>query len=83
MELSVVLTIHNKRWLAAAVVDAIVKHTRTPFELVVVYDGCTDTSKDAVESVLETYRKRLGENRIQGYVEVVTPDVHETRANNA
>lgn len=83
MELSVILTVHNKCWLAAAVVDAVVKYTRTPFELVVVYDGCTDTSQHAVESVLETHSKRLGENRIQRYVEVVTPDVHETRANNA
>jgi glycosyltransferase involved in cell wall biosynthesis len=83
MELSVILTVHNKCWLAAVVVDAVVKFTRTPFELVVVYDGCTDTSQHAVESVLDTHSKRLGENRIQGYVEVVTPDVHETRANNA
>ncbi|MEI8228641.1 MAG: glycosyltransferase [Planctomycetota bacterium] len=83
MELSVILTVHNKCWLAATFVDAVVKYTSTPFELVVVYDGCTDTSKDAIQSVLETYPKRLGENRIQGYVEVVTPDVHETMANNA
>lgn len=82
MELSVILTLHNKGWLASTVIDAFIKYTSTPFELVVVYDGCTDNSRHAVESVLKTYTQRLGENKIQNYVDVVTPDVHETKANN-
>lgn len=82
-ELSVILTIHNKGWLASTVIDGFIKYTSTPFELVVVYDGCTDNSKNAVESVLKTYSKRPGENKIRNYVEVITPDIHETRANNA
>lgn len=83
MELSVILTIHNKGWLASTVVDAIIKNTSTPFELIVVYDGCTDNSRNAVESVIKTYKKRRGENKIQSYFDLVTPDIHETKANNA
>lgn len=83
MELSIILTLHNKGWLASTVIDALIKYTSTPFELVVVYDGCTDNSRNAVESVLKTYTTRLGENKIQNYIDIVTPDIHETRANNA
>jgi glycosyltransferase involved in cell wall biosynthesis len=83
MELSVILTTHNKGWLISTVVDAIIKYTSTPFELIVVYDGCSDNSQHNVQSVLKTYQKRRGENKIQNYLEVNTPDVHETKANNA
>jgi len=82
MELSIIVTTHNKGWLISTVIDSLIKYTKTDFDLVVVYDGCTDNSKNNVKSVLNTYQKRIGENKLKNYHEILTPDIHETKANN-
>lgn len=82
MDLSVILTIHNKGWLASSVVDSFMKYTVNPFELVVVYDGCEDDSKQSVKSVIDTIMKRSGRNMMKSLVEMDAPNIHETRSNN-
>lgn len=83
MKNSVILTTHDKAWLTGSVVDKLVKHTREPFELIVVYDGCTDDSRARIEQVLASAPGRQGFNANVAYKAVVTPDVFEIRANNA
>lgn len=83
MKLSVIVTTHDKQWLIGTVVDAILKYTVTPFELVMVYDGCKDKSRETVEKVLRGAGTRIGENKMVKYIPVETPDVHEVKANNA
>jgi len=72
---SIVLTIHNKAWLIPRVVSSILNYTTAPYELILVFDGCTDSSeKVAIESI--------GQRKIS-YKTIHTPDVYETKANNA
>lgn len=72
---SLVLTIHNKEWLIPKVMDGILRNTVGKYELIIVIDGCTDNS----ESVI---RKILNKTSIPHKI-IHTPDVFETKANNA
>jgi glycosyltransferase involved in cell wall biosynthesis len=73
---SIVLTVHNKDWLLPKVLRGIVDNTVSPYELVIVLDGCTDSSEQMVENFIK--------NTPNTKVKVVeTPDVFETKANNA
>jgi len=71
---SIILTIHNKEWLVQQVLDGIVKNTRGDYELIIVLDGCTDKSFNAVEDYF--YGKNCN------VTIATTPDVYETKANN-
>lgn len=73
---SLVLTVHDKGWLLPQVLDGIKNNTTGTYELVVVLDGCSDNS----EEVLDTFIKE--EQRIS-VKKIITPDVFETKANNA
>lgn len=43
--ISVIVCTHNKSWLLASVIDAILKYTVNDFELIIVLDGCSDGSE--------------------------------------
>jgi glycosyltransferase involved in cell wall biosynthesis len=73
---SIVLTVHNKDWLLSNVLDGIVKNTIGDYELVVVLDGCTDKSEEVWENFISN-------NSLVKTKTVYTPDVFETKANNA
>lgn len=73
---SIVLTVHNKGWLLPKVLGGIVDNTISPYELVIVLDGCTDSSKQIVDDFVKS------NSGIKTKV-VETPDVFETKANNA
>lgn len=73
---SLVLTVHDKGWLLPQVLDGIKNNTTGTYELVVVLDGCSDNS----EEVLDTFIQEEPRLNIK---KVITPDVFETRANNA
>ncbi len=71
---SIVLTVHNKGWLIDKVIEGIVLNTRTPYELIVVIDGCSDNSEQVIWDTLSgTHVDRKF---------VYAPDVFETKANN-
>ena len=73
---SIILTVHNKGWLLPRVLDGIKQNTTGSYELIVVLDGCTDDS----ESILNDFVKSNKDIKIKT---VHTPDVFETKANNA
>ena len=78
MMISIIVTVHQTEHQIAEVIDAILNYTISQFELIVVYDGCTDRSEQIVNGVLERNK-----NRNWTYRALHTPDVNETLANNA
>ena len=76
--LSIIVTVYQKEAHIGYVIAGIVENTTSPFELVVVYDGCTDRSEQVVNSVLAANKGLM-----QKLTVVHTPDINEVRANNA
>ncbi len=73
---SLILTVHNKEQLLENVLNSIKKHTVGNYELIVVLDGCSDGS----ESILDNF---IDQNKNLEIKKIYTPDVFETKANNA
>lgn len=73
---SIVLTVHNKGWLLPSVLNGIKENTTGNYELVVVLDGCSDES----ESIWQNFVELNSDIKTKT---VYTPDVFETKANNA
>jgi glycosyltransferase involved in cell wall biosynthesis len=73
---SIILTVHNKDFILLQVLESIKKYTTKNYELIVVLDGCSDAS----ESILDNF---IGENKNLKIKKIYTPDVFETKANNA
>ena len=72
---SLILTVHNKGWMIDKVIESIDEFTVGEYELIVVIDGCTDNSEEVIMNTLESTDI--------DYTIVHTPDVFETKANNA
>jgi glycosyltransferase involved in cell wall biosynthesis len=73
---SIILTVHNKGYLLLQVLNGIKFNTVGNYELIVVLDGCSDNSKEVI-----TFFKNDNPN-----IDIIiteTPDVFETKANNA
>ena len=71
---SIILTVHNKDWLLEKVLEGIYYNTRTPYELIIVLDGCSDNSERVVwDTLLSTPVE---------WKLLHAPDVYETKANN-
>lgn len=75
--ISIIVTCHNKDFLIGKVIEAIFENTLSPFELVVVLDGCTDNSEAEVDKVLESPVSNLST-----FKKLYADDVFETKANN-
>ena len=73
---SIVLTIHNKEFLVDRVLRSILTLTTGDYELVIVFDGCSDKSEEKSLRILKQFPSLK-------YKIIHTPDVHETKANNA
>ena len=73
---SVVLTVHNKEKLIK-VLKSILKNTSSPFELVVVFDGCNDRSEEIAEKLFKRNIYKNVNKKI-----LFADDVFETKANN-
>lgn len=71
---SLILNVHNKDWLIQKVIEGIRLHTQGHYELIVVLDGCTDRSEAEVRA------STCGMESVHIFS---TPDIYETRANNA
>ncbi len=74
---SVVLTVHNKEKLIKKVLKSILKNTSSPFELVMVFDGCNDKSEEIAEKLLKRNIYKNINKKI-----LYADDVFETKANN-
>jgi glycosyltransferase involved in cell wall biosynthesis len=73
---SFILTVHNKDFLLLQVLESIKIFSTGVFELIIVLDGCTDNSS----KIVNIFKK---ENQNLKIVIIETPDVFETKANNA
>ena len=72
---SIILTIHNKEFLTKRIISAIGDLTVGDYELIIVFDGCSDNSE---RYALESLSKLPSIN----HKILHTPDVFETKANN-
>jgi glycosyltransferase involved in cell wall biosynthesis len=73
---SVNLTVHNKNFLLRECLERIKKNTLGIYEIVVVLDGCTDTS----ESILDSFIKENASIKIK---KIIENNVFETKSNNS
>jgi len=73
---SIILTIHNQEDLIERVLEGIEMNTTGEYELIIVFDGCTDKSEEVVNNFLSD--SILSDKTHIRY----TPDVFETKANN-
>lgn len=77
-KLDIVLSIFNQEDLIERVLYGIFKNTTTPFNLILIFDGCTDNTKPLTLEYIKKHRpERLNDLIIRD-----TPNVYETRANN-
>jgi len=76
---SIVLTVHNKDWLIEKVLRGIFENSNeTRCELILVFDGCSDSSEEVALNFCKIHKP--GNFSLKT---VYTPDVFETKANNA
>lgn len=73
---SLILTVHNKEFILSQVLESIKKYTTNNYELIVVLDGCTDSSEDILDNF-------INQNKNLKVKKIYTPDVFETKANNS
>lgn len=73
---SIVLTVHNKEKYIVRLLETLVANTRSypHWDLHIVYDGCTDASREVAQQVLKDFPVPVYEHE--------TPDVWEVKANN-
>lgn len=77
-EIDVVLSIFNQEKLIERVLYGIFRNTSTPFNLILIFDGCTDrTEKRALK-----YIKRYKPRNLKNLIIERAPNVYETKANN-
>jgi glycosyltransferase involved in cell wall biosynthesis len=76
--LDIVISIHNQEKLIPRVLAGILNNTTTPFNLILVFDGCTDASQRVSEQFLKDSKTSLLKNLIIATAE----NVYELRANN-
>lgn len=76
-KISIVLTIHNKEKLIELVLNSIINNISTiTDEIVLVFDGCTDSSEEKCNKIIEKNKNIL-------FTKIYTDDVYELRANNS
>ncbi len=76
--LDIVLSIFNQEKIIERVLYGIFINTTTSFNMVIVFDGCSDRTEERVRRYIGRYRPKLLKNITIEYA----PNVYETRANN-
>ncbi len=77
-KIDIVISVFNQENLIEKVLYGLFKNTTTPFNLIIVFDGCTDkTEKRAFK-----YIKRFKPKILINLIETEAPNVYETKANN-
>ncbi len=77
-KLDIVLSIFNQEKLIERVLYGIFKNTTTPFNLIIIFDGCTDRT----EARALRYIKRFKPTLLKDLIIDHAANVFETRANN-
>lgn len=77
-ELDIVLTVFNQENLIERVLYGIFKNTTTPFNLIIVFDGCSDRTEPRAQK----YIKKHASRNLREVIITHAPNVYETRANN-
>ncbi len=77
-QFEIVLSIYNQEKLIERVLYGIFINTTTPFNLILVFDGCTDRTEKRALSYIGRYRPKILKKIIIDHA----PNVYETRANN-
>ncbi len=73
--LSINLTVHNKDFLLLDCLERIKKYTTGKYEIVIVLDGCTDSSLSITDQFVSNNKDLL-------IKKIEAPNVFETKANN-
>ncbi len=74
----VVISIFNQERIIERVLSGVCRNTITPFNLILVFDGCTDATKPKALAWLEKNRP----SHLRDLVIRDAPDVYETKATN-
>jgi glycosyltransferase involved in cell wall biosynthesis len=77
-KLDIVLSVFNQENLIERVLYGIFKNTTTPFNLIMVFDGCTDRT----ESRARAYIQKHTPKHLREFIATHANNVFETRANN-
>lgn len=77
-KLDIVLSIFNQEKLIERVLHGIFKNTTTPFNLIIIFDGCTDRTEARALRYIRRFRPALLKELIIDHA----ANVFETRANN-
>ncbi|HEY4503952.1 MAG TPA: glycosyltransferase family 2 protein [Candidatus Paceibacterota bacterium] len=78
LKLDIVITIFNQEEIVEKVLYGIFRNTTTPFNLILVFDGCTDRTKLRALKYLRKAKPSL----LQELIVRDTPNLFELRANN-
>ena len=73
---SIILTLHNQEGIVSDVLEGIEDNTEGEYELIIVFDGCTDTTEPVAKAYVETSSLK------QRTSYVYADNVFETKANN-
>ncbi|MEK9131672.1 MAG: glycosyltransferase family A protein [Patescibacteria group bacterium] len=76
--IDIVLSIYNQEEIIERVLYGIFKNTTTPFNLILIFDGCTDRTKPRALS----YIKKINGGLLKELIIKDTPNLFELRANN-
>lgn len=77
-KIDIVLSIFNQENLIERVLYGIFKSTTTKFNLILIFDGCTDRTESRALKYIKKYKTNLLDELIIDHA----PNVFETRANN-
>ncbi|MEK9131670.1 MAG: glycosyltransferase family A protein [Patescibacteria group bacterium] len=77
-KIDIVLSIYNQEEIIERVLYGIFKNTTTPFNLILIFDGCRDRSKPRALRYIKQYAPKL----LKEVITRDTPNIFETRANN-
>lgn len=76
--IDIVISIFNQEQIISKVLFGIINSTTTPFNLILVFDGCTDKSQEISEQLL----KKVSSEFIKKITITTANNVYETKANN-
>lgn len=77
--LDIAITVFNQEEIIERVLYGIFTNTTTPFNLIILFDGCTDRTKERALNYINRYKPRL----LKLLISHDTPNLFELRANNA
>ncbi len=77
-KLDIVMSVFNQEKLIERVLYGILSNTTTPFNLILIFDGCNDKT----ETRAKKYIKRVRAKHLRNIITRTTNNIYETKANN-